>query len=94
MKLRIMFLALASAIALRAAESLPQFNATLTVGKEHRFVLVDAQGKASSFLNLGESFGGYKLKAYDAKTTTLDLERDGKIRRHRFVRPWRTQRLS
>jgi hypothetical protein len=81
MKLRIILLALASAIALRAADTLPQFNATLTVGKEHRFVLVDAQGKASSFLNLGETFGGYKLKAYDAKSATLDLERDGKISR-------------
>ena len=79
MKLRLTFLALASAIALRAADALPQFNATLTVGKEHRFVLVDANGKASSFLSLGESFAGYTLKSYDAKTGALELERDGKV---------------
>lgn len=85
MKLRLTFLALASALVLRAADALPQFNATLTVGKEHRFVLIDAAGKASSFLNLGESFAGYKLKAYDPKTGVLELERDGKISRVTLV---------
>lgn len=57
--------------------AVPVFNATLTVGKEHRFVLVDAQGKASAFLRLGESFAGYVLKAYDPATGLLELERDG-----------------
>lgn len=79
MKIRMTLLALASAIALRAADALPLFNATLTMGKEHRFVLVDGGGKASSFLGLGESFAGYRLKAYDVKTGTLELERDGKV---------------
>lgn len=67
------------AVALRAADSVPLFNATLTVGSEHRFVLVTPAGKASGFLNLGEKFEGYTLKAYDAKTGVLDLERDGKV---------------
>jgi uncharacterized protein len=81
MKLRFILLALVSMLALRAADQLPIFNATLTVGKEHRFVLVDETGKTSSFLGLGESFAGYKLKAYDAKAGALDLERDGKVSR-------------
>lgn len=81
MKLRLTFLALASALVLRAADAVPQFNATLTVGKDHRFVLIGAAGKASSFLSLGESFAGYKLKAYDPKTGVLELEREGKIAR-------------
>ena len=85
MKLRLTLLALATSFALRAADALPVFNATLTMGKEHRFVLIDAAGKASTFLNLGDSFAGYTLKAYDAKTGTLDLERDGKISRVMLV---------
>lgn len=85
MKLRLTLLALASAVALHAADALPLFNATLTVGKEHRFVLVDANGKASSFLRLGEKFGGYTLKAYDAKEGALELERDGKVSRVTLV---------
>lgn len=79
MKFRLTLLALASAIVLRAADALPLFNATLTVGKEHRFVLVDGNGKTSSFLSLGDSFAGYSLKAYDPKSGTLELERDGKV---------------
>jgi uncharacterized protein len=85
MKLRLTLLAIATAVALRAAEALPQFNATLTVGKEHRFVLVDGNGKASSFLSLGESFAGYKLKSYDAKEGRLELEKDGKLSRVALV---------
>ena len=85
MTLRLTLLALASAVALHAADALPQFNATLTVGKEHRFVLVDATGKASSFLRLGEKFAGHTLKAYDPKTGVLELERDGKISRLTLV---------
>lgn len=79
MKLSLALLAFVSAVALRAADSLPLFNATLTVGKDHRFVLVDAAGKASGFLSLGESFAGYKLKDYDTKSGELSLERDGKV---------------
>ena len=78
MKLRLILLALASTLALRAADTLPIFNATLTVGKEHRFILVSGS-KTSTFLKLGENFEGYTLKAFDAKTATLDLEHEGKI---------------
>jgi uncharacterized protein len=85
MKLRLATLALVSAVALCAADALPLFNATLTVGKEHRFVLIDAAGKTSSFLNLGESFDGYKLKAYDPKSGELSLERDGTVSRVTLV---------
>lgn len=77
MKLRFALLSLLSVVALRAADALPLFNAVLTVGKEHRFVLVGANGKASSFLQIGESFEGYKIKAYDAKASTLEIEREG-----------------
>jgi len=69
----------ASALVLRAADSVPLFNATLTVGQDHRFVLVDAAGKASSFLRVGDGFAGYTVKAYDAKTGVLELERAGKV---------------
>jgi uncharacterized protein len=85
MILRVTLLALFSAVALRAADAVPLFNATLTVGKEHRFVLVDANGKASSFLRLGERFDGYLLKGYDAKEGALELERDGKVSRVTLV---------
>ena len=85
MKLRLSLLALVAAVTLPAAESLPQFNATLTMGKEHRFVLVDANGKASPFLSLGETFAGYKLKSYDPKEGALELEREGKVSRVTLV---------
>ncbi len=85
MKLRLTLLALATAFTLRAADALPLFNATLTVGKEHRFVLVDANGKASSFLSLGETFAGYTLKAYDSKSGVLELESEGKVSRVTLV---------
>lgn len=85
MKLRLTLLALASAIALRAAEALPVFNATLTMGKESQFVLVDVAGKTSGFLKLGQSFDGYRLKAYDAKTGVLEVEREGKVSRLTLV---------
>ena len=64
-------------MALRAAIDVPVFNATLTMGKEHRFVLISAGGKTSSFIGLGDTFEGYKLKAYDPKASALELERDG-----------------
>ena len=85
MKLFVVLFASVAAFSLHAAEALPLFNATLTVGKEHRFVLVDAHGKASSFLRLGEKFDGYTLKSYDAKDGALELERDGKISRVTLV---------
>lgn len=61
-----------------AAEQLPLFNALLTIGKEQRFVLVNSAGKTSEFLKLGAAFEGYTLKSYDAKTSTLEIEKDGK----------------
>lgn len=79
MKLRLFLFALASTLALAAADAPPVFNATLTVGKEHRFILVSSAGKTSSFLKVGETFEGYTVKAYDAKSATLDLEHDGKV---------------
>ncbi len=85
MKLIVLLVGLVIATVVHAAEALPKFNATLTVGREHRFVLIDSAGKTSSFLGLGESFAGYKLKAYDAKTGALDLERDGKVSRVTLV---------
>lgn len=68
-----------SALALRAADSVPLFNATLTIGKDHRFVLVDAAGKSSSFLRIGDAFAGFTIKSYDAKTGVLELEQAGKV---------------
>lgn len=85
MKLRLILLALVSAVAVRAADALPLFNATLTMGKEHRFVLVDGHGKTSSFLALGESFAGYKLKSYDVKEGALELEKEGRVSRVKLV---------
>ena len=86
MKTRLaLILALISAVALRAADDLPIFNAILAMGKEHRFVLVAPGGKSSSWLKLGDVFGDYRLKAYDAKAAALDLERDGKITRLTLV---------
>lgn len=80
MKLRLTLLALVSAVTLHAADTPPLFNATLSVGKDHRFVLVSQPGgKSSSFLRLGENFDGWTLKSYDAKTGVLELERDGKV---------------
>jgi hypothetical protein len=61
-----------------AADTLPVFNATLTVGKESRFVLIGHDGKASSFLQIGDTFEGYTIKSYDAKAATLTLEKDGR----------------
>lgn len=75
----LLVLVLGLAVAVRAVAAVPLFNATLTVGREHRFVLVDDSGKASAFLGLGESFAGYTLKAYDAKSGVLELEREGKV---------------
>jgi uncharacterized protein len=69
-----------------AADQLPLFNATLTVGKDHRFMLVSQpEGKSSSWLKIGDSFEGYTLKAFDAKANALDLERDGKVSRVAIV---------
>lgn len=78
MKLRATLLALLLAAGLNAASDLPVFNATLTIGKQHRFVLVSAAGKTSGFISLGDTFEGYTLKAYDPAASALELVRDGK----------------
>jgi hypothetical protein len=85
MKTRIALFAFLFAVSLQAADSVPLFNATLSMGKEHRFVLVDGLGKTSSFLALGEVFAGYKLKNYDPKIGVLELERDGRVYRVTLV---------
>lgn len=64
-----------------AADVMPAFNATLTVGKQSRFVLLGADGKASSWLSVGDIFEGYTIKSYDAKASALELEKDGKVSR-------------
>jgi hypothetical protein len=74
---RFVLVAALSLVALHAADQVPHFNATLTVGKEHRFVLISVAGQTSSFLRLGDSFEGYALKSYDAKSGELTLEKDG-----------------
>jgi hypothetical protein len=85
MKLRLIILALASSLALRAADALPLFNATLATGRETRFLLVSPAGKTSPWLKVGDTFEGYALKAYDAKGAALDLERAGKTTRITLV---------
>jgi hypothetical protein len=85
MKTRVAILTFLLAVSLPAADTVPLFNATLTMGKEHRFVLIDSLGKTSSFLALGESFAGYKLKGYDPKAGVLELERDGQVHRVSLV---------
>jgi hypothetical protein len=79
--IRALVLASLTAAAVFAADAVPAFNATLTVGKETRFVLLDSMGKASTWLKVGDTFEGYKLADYDAKAAALDLEKDGKITR-------------
>ncbi|MCX6955540.1 MAG: DUF2059 domain-containing protein [Verrucomicrobia bacterium] len=81
MKLRLFLLCLITAASLRAADGLPQFNALMTMGKDHRFVLVSEAGKASPWLRVGAVFEGYTIKGYDTASGGLDLERDGKVTR-------------
>jgi hypothetical protein len=78
MKFKILLLAALTASVTLAADSIPLFNALLSMGKEQRFVLVSEDGKSSTWLKLGDNFAGYTLKSYDAAATTLALERDGK----------------
>lgn len=85
MKLRLLALALLSSLALRAADALPIFNATLAMGRESRFLLLSPTGKSSPWLKVGDDFEGYKIKVYDAKASGLDLEREGKISRITLV---------
>jgi len=75
-----------TAAALQAAGATPAFNAIMTMGKEHRFVLVSEAGTASSWLKLGGNFEGYVLKGYDEKTGSLSVEgADGKVTELKLV---------
>ncbi len=85
MKLRLLCLAFITAVSLRAAGGLPAFNAIMTMGKEHRFVLVSGEGKSSSWLKIGGTFEGTTIKGYDEASGGLDLERHGKVTRVRIV---------
>ena len=85
MKFRLIILALASSLALHAADTLPLFNATLATGRETHFLLVSPAGKTSPWLKVSDTFEGYALKAYDAKAAALDLEREGKTTRITLV---------
>jgi len=61
-----------------AADSVPRLKATLSIGGEHRFVLLDQNGKSSDFLSAGESFDGYTIKGYDKKSGLVELTREGR----------------
>ena len=76
----IVFAILATAGSVFAADVMPiHFNAVLTAGKEKHFGLSSSDsGAKSSWLTLGESFEGYKLKSFDDQAQTLVLEHDGK----------------
>ena len=78
-------LAVLTAAVAYAADQVPLFNATLTMGKENRFMLVSTAGKSSSWLKVGDVFEDYTIKAYDAPSSTLDLERDGKTVKAKLV---------
>lgn len=78
MKLKVLILAAVTAASALAADSVPLFNAVLSMGKSHRFVLAELDGKPSSWLNLGDTYDGYKLSNYDPATSTLELQKDGK----------------
>lgn len=79
MTLRGLIIALTLALSAWADGEVPRFNATLTVGQEHRFVLLSQAGKASPWLKLGESFDGFQIKAFDQAASTLELERAGEV---------------
>lgn len=83
--------ALAVVTALNASAAVPVFNAIMTMGREHRFVLVSDAGKPSAWMRIGASFEGYTLKAYDEASGGLDLEREGKITRVNLVADAATQ---
>jgi hypothetical protein len=85
MKLRLLVLSLLTTLALHAADAVPVFNATLVMGRDTRFLLLNATGKSSPWLKVGDAFDGFTVKAYDAKASALDLERDGKITRVTLV---------
>ncbi len=78
-------IAITLAAAASAADSVPLFNAVLTMNGQHRFVLTNASGESSRWLELGEAFDGHVVKSFDAKANTLDLEHAGVIRKVTLV---------
>ncbi len=92
MKLRLLLTAFLTVAALQAAGNPPAFNAIMTMGKEHRFVLVSEAGTASSWLKVGGNFEGYVLTGYDDKTGSLAVEgTDGKVTELKLVADAATQ---
>ncbi|ACB73571.1 DUF2059 domain-containing protein [Opitutus terrae] len=78
-KLALALLAVLSAAAVYAADPAPVFNATFTMGKETRFILVSPAGETSGWIKLGDEFAGYTLKDFDPATATLAVERGGAV---------------
>ncbi len=73
MYLKSLLISLLIATAAPAADNIPLFNAVLTMGQEHRFVLTTPAGASSSWLRLGEAWQGYTLKSFDEKNGVLEL---------------------
>lgn len=67
----------ASTHAAEATAVPPRFNAVLTLNDAPRFILMDATGHPSSYLDRGDTFQGYTIKGYDAAAQALDVERNG-----------------
>ena len=72
-RLKTLLAALLITTAAPAADSVPLFNAVLTMGQEHRFVLTTTAGASSAWLRLGEAWQGYTLKSFDEKAGVLEL---------------------
>ncbi len=82
-----------AASALQAAPEVINFYA---IGSKANFVLmdeVDGQATASSWLKLGDSFSGYKLDKYNAKSLKLTLTQ-GKVRTEIPLKPTRPTAYS
>lgn len=58
-------------------ESLPLLRGVLNLGSTQTFSLSNASGSETSWLDIGQSFDGYKLTAYNSKAQQLSLEKDG-----------------
>ncbi len=78
MKKLLALLSAFTAVAALAADQVPLFSGTLSLGHDTRFLLVTPAGQNSPWLKVGDTFEGYAVKDYDAKAGTLQLEKDGK----------------
>lgn len=57
-----------------------EFAGYVKAGSEAQVVLMDrATGQVSELLGVGGSFAGHRVTAFDAKTETLTLEKDGAV---------------